>query len=289
MKTQSIWTPSSPQFFLVCDGVNIGNECTKIFLFFKNVIRRRSSLKRRQMLVFCCLIAPALDLLAQESDISEPEIPKIEVKYIRDPQHMSYRDAFRSASTFAKYSGPKDLIRLTFAIWPKDRSTTVEGLKARIVSNSVDQELKIEFNYQAVMPMIEKAYEEDAVIEVNRPAGKLNFGNAVTIKTRSDGQYKVSDLALACDQVLAFLQFPSLIYKLKYSSKKCIGASFLFEAADDYGAIKIVSSDGKTIYPQAVVLTHGYQKRYPVDFAKIDRNGTIISRGNLVEISGRFE
>jgi hypothetical protein len=235
------------------------------------------------------LISLSFNVKAQDPVSGEADVPTVEVKYVRDPQRMSYRDAYITAASFQKYSEPKDLIRLTFSLWPLDRSTSDEGLKARVLSESINQELKMEFHNEAVIPLIDKAFAEDAEIEVNRPAGKIGFSNSVSIKVREDGKYPILSLKAACLQQISFLRAVNIRNKLKYSGKKCVGVSFLFQESDQFGAIKVVSANGETQYPKYIGLNDRFRRTYSMSFSIAQDDAMIVSRGTPVAINGRFE
>lgn len=235
------------------------------------------------------LISLSFNVKAQDPVSGEAEVPTVEVKYVRDPQRMSYRDAYITAASFQKFSEPKDLIRLTFSLWPLDRSTSDEGLKARLLSESINHELKMEFRNEVIIPLIDKAFAEDAEIEVNRPAGKIGFGNSVTIKVREDGKYPMLSLKAACQQQLSFIRAVNIRNKVKFAGKKCVGVSFLFQDGDQFGAIKVVSANGEAQYPKYIGLNDRFRRTHFMLFSIAQDDAMIVSRGTPVAISGRFE
>ncbi len=138
---------------------------------------------------------------------------------------VSYRNAYRSMLWFEKYSGAKNLIQNHFQVSPREKGTSLEGLRLSLVGPSTRLQLALDGVGRTVLPLLKAAYDENAELQLSRDASLFRFQPRVSISARSDGMYEAGELRAACEQVLQFQRFmePSLV-----RGRKCAGVRFSY-------------------------------------------------------------
>ncbi|MBI3712485.1 MAG: hypothetical protein HY253_05910 [Burkholderiales bacterium] len=179
-------------------------------------------------------LSTALQTSAQSSD---------DVARPRDAEWMSYRDAYRSMLWFEKYGKPKNLIQYSLQIVPKDKSASTENLRLHLLSKSIHVDLPLDALGRTPLPLLKTAYDENAEIVLNQRSGQANFRFRISLATRADGIYEVSDLRHACEQALAFQSYvePNLM-----QGKKCVGIRLGFGKRDSIAMVEIKSANQNT-------------------------------------------
>jgi len=93
------------------------------------------------------------------------------------------------------------------------------------------------------VPKLKQAYDEDAVLRLNRPKGLYKFSGRYSIKERDDGTYSVADLREACEQMIGAQRESG--YRVWLWGKKCVGVKFVYPAADAGAAIAFHAADDR--------------------------------------------
>jgi hypothetical protein len=137
---------------------------------------------------------------------------------------VSYRDAYRAMVVFEKYGGAKNFIQSHLQVIPKD-GASVDGLQLTLAGKSTQLQLPLDATGRAVFPLLKAAYDENAVLVLNRKAGQYLFRPRVSIAIRHDGEYEVADLRAACEQALGFARHADASQR----SRQCGGVRFVFQ------------------------------------------------------------
>lgn len=95
---------------------------------------------------------------------------------------------------------------------------------------------------RVTMPLIKAAYDEDAVLRLNRQKGYYRFSGRFTIRERSDGIYSAAQLREACEQVLAAQRESGNRFRMM--GKKCAGVKFVYAPGTE-AAVEFRDAAGK--------------------------------------------
>jgi hypothetical protein len=142
----------------------------------------------------------------------------------RDGDWVSYRDAYRAMVVFEKYGGAKHFIQNHLQVIPND-GASVDGLQLTLASKSTRLHLPLDATGRAVFPLLKAAYDENAVLVLNRNAGQYLFRPRVSIAVQHDGEYEVAELRAACEQALAFARHADASQR----GRRCGGVRFVFQ------------------------------------------------------------
>jgi hypothetical protein len=140
-----------------------------------------------------------------------------------DADWIDYRTAYRQMIWFEKYGKPKQFLQNHFRIRPRDKSVSMEGLRLTLNSKNAQTALALDALGRAVFPFSKAAYDDNAELTLNRKTDQLKSGAWVSIVTRTDGVYAVTDLRAACEQLLAYLR-----YSGEAGGKSCAGVQFSY-------------------------------------------------------------
>ncbi|MBI3284888.1 MAG: hypothetical protein HYZ65_08585 [Burkholderiales bacterium] len=149
----------------------------------------------------------------------------------RDPQWISYRDAYKAMEIFNDYQKPKNYLKPRFVLWPKNTNESNEELRLQIIGKTTNQEVRLE-NLWGTIPMNKSAYDEGADFRLNRRAGSYRFARVMTIADNPEGVYAEAELRVACNQVLDFFR-DKLFERIRFIGKKCSGIKFLYSQKID--------------------------------------------------------
>jgi hypothetical protein len=114
-----------------------------------------------------------------------------------DGAWVSYRDAYRAMVVFEKYGGAKDLLQSTLQVTPG-------GLRLALVGKSARLDLPLDPIGRTSLPLLKSAYDENAVLVVDRKDVRLQIHPRVTLAVRQDGIYDAAELRAGCEEALAF-------------------------------------------------------------------------------------
>jgi hypothetical protein len=169
---------------------------------------------------------------------------------------IEYRTAYRQMIWFEKYGKPKQFLENHFRIRPRDKNVAMDGLRLTLNSKDIHTVLTLDALGRAVFPFSKVAYDDNAELSVNRKPGQVKSGGWVSIVTRLDGVYPIADLRIACEQLLAYLQ-----YSGEARDKRCAGVQFSY-LKDDAVQVRYHGAGG------AVIPLHGSEgPAFPGDAA----------------------
>jgi hypothetical protein len=162
----------------------------------------------------------------------------------RDGDWVSYRDAYRAMVVFDKYGGAKNFIQHHLQVVPKD-GASVDGLQLTLAGKSTQLHLPLDATGRAVFPLLKAAYDENAVLVLNRKAGQYLCRPRVSIAVRHDGEYEVADLRAACEQALGFARHADASQR----SRQCFGVRFVFQLKPGAAPVGLRRGGAETALP----------------------------------------
>lgn len=162
-----------------------------------------------------------------------------------DGEWVSYRDAYRAMVVFDKYGNPKNLIQNHFQVVARDKSVSPEGLQLKLVGRNTSVVMPLDATGRTQFPMSKVAYDEKALLVLNRKVDQYLFRPRVSIVVRPDGVYEASELRAACEQALAFQRYidPSA------RTKRCTGVRFVFPKSLTDPGVKLRKGEAASLPP----------------------------------------
>lgn len=196
-------------------------------------------MKTSQAIAAALLLAAAL--APGSGRTAEGDQQRVEVAGALDAEWASYRYAYEAASFVGKFLRKRPLIQAQMQLRPIDPATPVTGLKVRLVGKTTDIELAADDIGRVTVPQLKQAYDEDAVLRLNRAKGLYKFSGRYSIRERDDGTYRVADLRDACEQMIGAQRESG--YRIRLWGKKCVGVKFVYPATDTAAAIAFHAAD----------------------------------------------
>lgn len=141
-----------------------------------------------------------------------------------DGQWVSYREAYRAMVAFEKYGAPKNLIQQHYQVSPRARGSSVDGLQLALEGKSSHVRMALDALGRSVFPLSKAAYDENAVLVLNRRQEQFVLHPRISLQLRADGVYEGAELRAACEQALQFQRSVDGAYR----SRKCVGVRFSF-------------------------------------------------------------
>jgi hypothetical protein len=184
----------------------------------------------------------AAALLAAAPAFADTPLPVVVVSADADAEWQSYRHAYKAASFFAPYVAARPLIQAHMQIRPLLPDTPMDGLRLQLVGEKTDIEIPVDALGRATLPMLKQAFDEDAVLRLNRRKGHYQFNGRYSIRQRDDGVYPAALLRDACEQLISAQR--SSGYRLRLIGKRCAGIKFIFAAADATAGIDVHAGAG---------------------------------------------
>lgn len=161
----------------------------------------------------------------------------------QDGGWVSYRDAYRTMVTFAKYGKAKNLLQNHYQVAPKD-GQPVEGLRLMLSGRTTQLDLPLDPTGRTTLPLLKAAYDENAVLVLNRKVSQFTFQPRLSIVARVDGIYEGQGLRNACDQALQYLRSKDA----GYQNRRCTGVRFAFPRRSD-AAVRVRDVEREVALP----------------------------------------
>ena len=248
-------------------------------------------MKTSQAIAAALLLAAAL--APGSGRTAEGDQQRVEVAGALDAEWASYRYAYEAASFIGKFLRKRPLIQAQMQLRPVDPATPVTGLKVRLVGKTTDIELAADDIGRVTVPQLKQAYDEDAVLRLNRPKGLYKFSGRYSIKERDDGTYGVADLRDACEQMISAQRESG--YRIRLWGKKCVGVKFVYPASDTAAAIAFHAADDR-VTPIAAIDgrpfeddSMGSYKIVVVRFADWPKDGRVVAGARPLAIGTLYE
>lgn len=157
---------------------------------------------------------------------------------------VSYRDAYRAMVTFAKYGKAKHFLQYHYQVTPKDGNRPLDGLRLTLSGKTTQLNLPLDATGRTSFPLLKAAYDENAMLVLNRDVDQYTFRPRLSIVARVDGVYEGADLRAACDQALQYLRDTDA----NYAGRHCAGVRFAFLPTSD-AAVRIRDPLKETTLP----------------------------------------
>ncbi len=178
----------------------------------------------------------AVLLASTLASAAEPE-PRVVIVGERDSEWASYRYAYKAAALFAPLVKTRPLIQAHMQVRPIHKDASLEGLEIRIAGARTNLVLPVDAIGRATLPMLKEAYQDDAVLRLNRAKGLYHFSGRYSVREREDGIYQLSDLRAACEQLIDAQRAAG--YRIRLLGKRCVGVRFVYPLTDTESAVRL--------------------------------------------------
>jgi hypothetical protein len=138
---------------------------------------------------------------------------------------VSYRDAYRAMVVFDKYGGAKNLLQHQLQVLPKQGEAGGEALQLSLDGKTTHLKLALDATGRTVFPLLKAAYDENAVLVLNRSHAQFALRQRVSIAVRPDGVYDTAELREACEQALGYARYIDASAR----GRQCAGVRFVFD------------------------------------------------------------
>lgn len=220
-------------------------------------------------------------------------VPSIVVPAQRDAEWHSYRHAYKAVRFFEPHLKTRPLIQGHMQIRPNTPDLPMDGLQLQLEGESVKMAIAVDALGRATLPMLKKAYDEDAVLRLNRQKGHYHFSGRYSIRERDDGVYRMADLRAACEQLIGAQRASG--YRLRLIGKQCAGVKFVYPL--DGPAPEVFYRDAAgTLTPLQAETGHpfenatmGLYRLAVVRFAARPADGDIVTRSKPLGVGSVYE
>lgn len=154
---------------------------------------------------------------------------------------VSYRDAYRVMVVFEKYGKPKNFLQNHYQVMPRDQSVPPTDLRLALIGKSTHVNLPLDATGRAVFPLLKAAYDENAALVLDRPAGHYVMRPRLSVVIRHDGVYEAAELFAACEQALNYERFLDASAR----GKKCAAMRFVFAKKGMEPAVRVRLGGGE--------------------------------------------
>jgi len=171
-----------------------------------------------------------------------PTLPAVVVSAAADAEWHSYRHAYKAAAFFAPHVARRPLIQAHLQIRPLAPDAPMAGLRLELAGASTRQDIAVDALGRATLPMLKQAFDEDAVLRLNRRKGYYQFSGRYSIRQRDDGIYPGAMLREACQQLIDAQRASG--YRLRLIGKQCAGIKFIYAPDEADAAVEVQLADG---------------------------------------------
>ncbi|MFZ6743094.1 hypothetical protein ACO0LC_07725 [Undibacterium sp. JH2W] len=191
----------------------------------------------KQSLLLLLVFLPRLTMAENDNELQKVEIAAL--RNVERAEWGSYRHAYKAFSFFATYTRTRPLIQAHMQLrpLPNARDASMAGLQLQLVGEKTRLEIAVDALGRASLPILKQAYDEDAVLRLNRPQGQFYFSGRYSIREREDGIYDVAEMRSACEQLLSAQRESG--YRIRLIGKKCAGIKFVYALSNNRSDSKI--------------------------------------------------
>jgi hypothetical protein len=220
-------------------------------------------------------------------------VPQVNVTAGRDPEWASYRRAYKAAAFFAPFVRDRPFIQAHMQIRPIAPTTSLDGLRVHLAGAHVQMDIPVDPLGRVQIPMDKQAYEDDAVLSLNRQKGLYYFSGRYSIRERADGLYPVADLRTACEQLIDAQRDSG--YSLRLFRKRCAAATLIYPLAGPAPDVVLRLADGRESPLAAAAdapFEDGSMGQYQVvriGFADVPAGATVLARTRPLGIGTAYE
>lgn len=224
---------------------------------------------------------------------ADDALPRVMIPAQRDAEWHSYRHAYKAARFFAPYLKTRPLIQAHLQIRPNRPELPLEGLEVQLAGETVNMTLPVDAIGRLTLPMLKQAFDEDAVLRLNRQKGHYHFSGRYSIREREDGVYDGASLRAACEQLLSAQRESG--YRLRLIGKKCAGVKFVYPASGP--APEVLHKDAAgALTPLPVERGHPFENRTMGDyqlavyrFADWPAQGEVLARSKPLAVGTLYD
>jgi hypothetical protein len=181
---------------------------------------------------------------------------QVQVQGTLDAEWSPYRRAYGAAAFFERFTRTRPLIQAQMQVRPVAPDAPLTGLHLSIVGAKTKLEIPVDSMGLADVPQLKQAYDEDAVLRLNRPKGLYWFAGRYTIRQHADGLYDAALLREACEQLIDAQRASG--YRGRLFFKKCAGVKFVYPRGEGAEAVDFRGADG-LLKPIAPVDAHPFE------------------------------
>jgi hypothetical protein len=176
----------------------------------------------------------------------------VEIVARRDAAWVSYRQVYKAARRFAEITDSRPLIQSHMQIVPRREGLSLEGMQLRLAGETVALDIPVDQIGRADIPLLKKAFDEDAVLRLNRQQDNFRFTGLFSIQEKADGVYRAAELRAACAQMISGQREMGSRFRLM--GKKCAGVRFIYPPAAVGAALTLRDAAGQ---PAAIAAADG--------------------------------
>jgi hypothetical protein len=224
---------------------------------------------------------------------SEPQAQQVEVRGALDAEWGGYRRAYGASAFFERFTRTRPLIQAQMQVRPVAPDAPLTGLRLSIAGAKTRLDIPVDEIGLADVPQLKQAYDEDAVLRLNRPKGLYYFAGRYTIRQHADGVYDAALLREACEQLIDAQRASG--YRGRLFFKKCAGVKFVYPRGGGADAVDFKGEDGQA-RPIAPIDAHPFEDDsmglYSVvlyRFADWPRNGQLVAHRPALAIGTLYE
>jgi hypothetical protein len=185
-------------------------------------------------LAFLCLVLATPTVTAGAP--AEPMV--ITVVGDRDAEWGSYRQGYQAVRQFERITRTRPLIQAHMQIQPLREDVSLAGVQVELAGETTRIPIALDGVGRATIPMLRQAYDEDALLRLNRRKGNYRISGLFTIRERDDGRYGAAELRAACEQMLSAQREAGNRFTLL--GKQCAGVKFIYALGDSAAAVDVL-------------------------------------------------
>ena len=167
----------------------------------------------------------------------------VEIVAKRDAEWASYRRAYKGVSNIEALMRSRPLIQAHMQIVPRREGLSLEGLRLELTGETVTLAIPVDAIGRVTIPMLKQAFDEDAVLRLNRQKDNYRFTGRYSIREKDSGVYSAADLRAACEQMIGAQRDGGSRFRLM--GKQCVGVRFIYPLASEGAALTLTDAAGK--------------------------------------------
>jgi hypothetical protein len=189
----------------------------------------------RRIALACALLAPCAASAAEPPQV-------VVVTGSRDAEWVGYRHAYRAAARFNVMLASRPLLQAHMQIQPLRPGLPMEGIRLQLEGEKTSVALTADLVGRVTVPLIKQAFDDDAVLRLNRHKGNYRVSGLFSIRERVDQRYDAALLRSACEQMLSIQREAG--NKFALMGKQCAGVKFLYALGDAEVAVTVQDGAG---------------------------------------------
>ena len=154
---------------------------------------------------------------------------------------VSYRDAYRAMVPFEKWGRPKQLVQQHLQVMPRARGISLDGAHLALAGTRAPLTLPLDAAGRTTLPLLKSAWDDNAVLVLNRKPGDFQFRVRLSIVPRTDGVYDIAELRQACEQALAYVRERDRAA----GGRQCTGVRFSFPRKAGEAQVRLRRAGGE--------------------------------------------